>query len=137
MAKKTGNPVGRPPKYNNVEELEALIEEYYEWCEIHDKPLTFERLATFLDVDRRTIYSYSQKDEFLPTFKRVKERILSDIMEKGMANEINPTFGIFCLKNYGYSDKQEVVSTNTNVNKNVDMNNISTEDLKKLIADEN
>ena len=59
-------------------------------------------------------------------------------MEKGLSGSINPTFGIFCLKNYGYTDKQEIESTNTNVNtnKNIDLSAISTEELKKLIDDE-
>ena len=127
---------GRPRLFNTVEELEQKIEEFYDYCELKEVPLTFERLATFIGVDRKTIYNYSQKDEFFPSIKRVRDKIQADIMERGMSGAINPTFGIFCLKNYGYTDKQEIESTNTNVNKNIDMSQVSTEDLKKLIADE-
>lgn len=128
--------VGRPRLFNTVEELEQKIQEFYDYCELKEVPLTFERLATFIGVDRKTIYNYSQKDEFFPSIKRVRDKIQADIMERGMSGAINPTFGIFCLKNYGYTDKQEIESTNTNVNKNIDMSQVSTEDLKKLIADE-
>ena len=127
---------GRPRLFNTVEELEVKIQEFYDYCELKEVPLTFERLATFIGIDRRTIYNYEQKDEFFPTIKRVRDKIQADIMERGMSGAINPTFGIFCLKNYGYTDKQEITSTNTNVNKNIDMSAVSTEDLKKLIADE-
>ena len=127
---------GRPRLFNTVEELEQKIQEFYDYCELKEVPLTFERLATFIGVDRKTIYNYSQKDEFFPSIKRVRDKIQADIMERGMSGAINPTFGIFCLKNYGYTDKQEIESTNTNVNKNIDMSQVSTEDLKKLIADE-
>ena len=127
---------GRPRLFNTVEELEVKIQEFYDYCELKEVPLTFERLATFIGIDRRTIYNYEQKDEFFPTIKRVRDKIQADIMERGMSGAINPTFGIFCLKNYGYTDKQEITSTNTNVNKNIDMSQVSTEDLKKLIDNE-
>lgn len=127
---------GRPRLFNTVEELEQKIQEFYDYCELKEVPLTFERLAVFIGIDRKTIYNYEQRDEFFPALKKVRERIHADIMEKGMSGAINPTFGIFCLKNYGYTDKQEITSTNTNVNKNIDMSQVSTEDLKKLIADE-
>lgn len=139
MARKpTGRPDGRPLIFKSAEELDAKIEEFYEYCEERELPLTFERLSVFLNVDRKTIWNYEQKDEFFPCIKRVRERILADLMEKGLTGGINNTFGIFCLKNYGYTDKQEIESKNENINtnKNIDMNNISTEDLKKLIEEE-
>ena len=128
---------GRPRLFNTVEELEVKIQEFYDYCELKEVPLTFERLATFIGIDRKTIYNYEQKDEFFPTIKRVRDKIQADIMERGMSGAINPTFGIFCLKNYGYTDKQEISSTNVNVNNNVDMSHISTDELKKLIDNEN
>ena len=128
--------LGRPLKFNSVEELEKKIEEFYDYCEERELPLTFERLAVFLEVDRKTVYNYSEKEEFFPTFKRVRDRIQADLMEKGLCGSINPTFGIFCLKNYGYSDKQEIEATTVNTNKNIDLSNLSTEELKKLIDDE-
>ena len=109
------NKVGRPLLFKTVEELEEKIEAFYDYCEEKEVPLTFERIAVFLGVDRKTIFNYSEKDEFFPTFKRVRDRIQADIMEKGMSGAINPTFGIFCLKNYGYTDKQEIESTVRNI----------------------
>ena len=127
---------GRPRLFNTVEELEEKIQEFYDYCELKEVPLTFERLAVFIGIDRQTIYNYEKRDEYFDTIKRVRENIKADIMEKGMSGAINSTFGIFCLKNYGYTDKQEITSTNTNVNKNIDMSQVSTEDLKKLIDNE-
>lgn len=125
---------GKPRIFNTVEELEQKINEFYDYCESHEETLTFERLATFIGVDRKTIYNYRQRDEYLPTFKKVQERILADIMSKGLGNKINPTFGIFCLKNYGYTDKQEIESTNTN--KNISLEHLTTQEIKDLLKDE-
>lgn len=125
---------GRPKLFKSLEELEERIEEFYAYCEMNKKPLTFERLSTFLKVDRKTIYNYEQRDEFFPCIKAVRDRILADLMEKGMEGQINATFGIFCLKNYGYADKQEV--TSTNVNKNVSLEHLSKDELKELLKNE-
>ena len=127
---------GRPKAFNSVEELEKKIKEFYDYCELKEETLTFERLATFLNVDRKTIYNYEDKDEYFHTFKKVRERILADIMSKGLGNKINPTFGIFCLKNYGYTDKQEIESTNTNTNKNINVDHLSTDEIKELLKNE-
>lgn len=34
------NPVGRPPKFSNVLELQKLIDEYFAWCEPHPEIVT-------------------------------------------------------------------------------------------------
>ena len=128
---------GRPLLFKSAEELQERIDAFYEYCEERGEVLTFERLAVFLGCDRKTIYNYETKDEFFLTMKAVRERIIADLMTKGLCGDINTTFGIFCLKNYGYSDKQEVTSTNVNVNKDVNLSGISTEELKKLLKDEN
>lgn len=127
---------GRPLKFKNAEELESKINEFYDYCELNELPLTFERLAVFLEVDRKTIYNYEHHDMFFQAIKKVRDKILADIMDKGMTGKINPTFGIFCLKNYGYADKQEIESTNINLNNNIELSNLSTDELKKLIEDE-
>lgn len=127
---------GRPKAFNSVQELEQKIEEFYDYCEQKEETLTFERLATFVGVDRRTLYNYDKKDEYFLAFKKVRERILADIMSKGLSNKINTTFGIFCLKNYGYTDRQEIESNNINTNKNINLENLSTEEIKELLKNE-
>lgn len=129
-------PVGRPRKFNSPEELQEKINEFYDYCEARELPLSFERLSTFIGIDRKTIYNYEKKDEYFHSIKEVRERIMADLMEKGLNGSINSTFGIFCLKNYGYSDRQDIVASNTNVNKNIDVSNLTDEQLNKILESE-
>ena len=39
------NKVGRPLLFKTVEELEKRIEEYFEYCEINEKPMTMSGLG--------------------------------------------------------------------------------------------
>lgn len=103
---------GRPLKFKTAEDLQQKIDEFMDWCEHNERPPTIARLATFLDVDRHTIYNYEQKDDFFHTIKRAREKILAhleeELMIKGNSGQI------FLAKNYGYTDKQEVENTNYN-----------------------
>ncbi len=101
-------PGGRPMKFKNKEELQKRIEEYFEWAEKNKKPLTIERLAYFLDVDRDTILRYSKTDEFYGTIKRARTYILSDKVERLTGGVGSATGIIFDLKNNeGWKDKND------------------------------
>ena len=64
-------------------------------------------LALALGVDRKTLLTYSKKDEFLPTIKEAKERVHQDVETRLM--EKNATGAIFNLKNnFDWKDKSEV-----------------------------
>ena len=67
MARKNG----RPLLFETPEDLQVRIDEYYEDCKQRGAALTFAGLAAFLEVDRKTIYNYKQKDEFFPTIKKI------------------------------------------------------------------
>lgn len=137
--KKTGNPLGRPLAFSTTEELEDMIRRYYERCELKEKPLTLSGLAVFLGIDRKTLYNYSQKDDFFPTIKVAKDIIQADMEERALNGQSNATFSIFALKNnYGWQnvDKIESENVNTNINNNIDFSNMSTEQLKELINNE-
>lgn len=126
--------VGRPLAFKSVEELEEKIEKFYDWCEERERPLTLSRLAVFLDVDRRTLVNYAEKDQYFPTIKKVRERIQADMEERAMVGASNATFSIFSLKNnYGWKDKIE--TENVNTNKNIDVSNLSNEQLNKILGE--
>lgn len=116
---------GRPLKYKTVEELEKAIHAYFKKCDsrtkptlIKDKsgayfmdvpapiPYTVEGLAVALGVDRTTINNYQSRDEFFITIKEAKEKILANLVERGLDGDNVPAVTIFNLKNnYGYEDK--------------------------------
>ena len=103
------NKVGRPLLFKTVEELERRIEEYFEYCEINEKPMTMSGLAYYLEIDRQTLINYKNRDEYFGTLKRAKQRVLMDTEER-LQTAQQPTAGIiFSLKNnYNWTDKTEV-----------------------------
>lgn len=134
---KNFNKMGRPLKFQSVEELEEQIMKYYERCELKEKPLTMSGLACWLGIDRSTLVNYSYKDDFFHTINLARALVQADMEERALGGKSNATMSIFSLKNnFGWVDKQEVTATNNNTNKNIDMSSLSTEELKKLIEDE-
>ena len=107
---------GQPPRFKNKEELQECIDRYKEYLEDTKSPPTVAGLAYYTGIDRQTIYNYKEKDEFFGTIKGFMDYILFRWEEYGITNSSAGL--IFMMKNYGYTDKQEIESTNTNLNYN-------------------
>lgn len=102
------HPGGRPPKYKTKEELQKKIEEYFSQCDRDHDPYTVTGLAMALDVDRKTLLNYSDKEEFFHTIKRAKLKV-ENYLEKRLINDNSTSGIIFNLKNnYDWKDKQEI-----------------------------
>ncbi len=92
------NPGGRPPKYKNKEEIEGLIDKYFEDCEgtlltnpdtgepmidkwgnpiyTNRRPPTITGLALALGfATRKSLMDYQGKKEFMETILRAKSRV--------------------------------------------------------------
>lgn len=119
----------RPPKYNNPQEMQAKIDEYFALCEpkiltytdeetgeerpmldskgqpvYTRKPPTKSGLALYLGFcDRRSLYDYEKKKGFSYIIKRVKAQ-LSDHHETGLDKD-KCSGHIFWLKCDGWNDK--------------------------------
>ncbi|MFA6445726.1 MAG: terminase small subunit [Candidatus Paceibacterota bacterium] len=122
-------PVGRPLKFQSVEELEKKIDEYFEttgWKtkEVYDKkkqevvtvpyyePATITGMAVFLDTSRETISDYREKPEYADAIKKAKDKCEYSIEYGALTNNLNPAMAIFSAKNnYGWSDKTEIDHT--------------------------
>lgn len=101
-------------KYKTVEELQKGIDKYFQECDEKEKPYTISGLAFSLDIDRRTLTNYSNKESFFPLIKKAKQKVEQQLEENALMGKSNATFTIFNLKNnYGWQDKTEV-----QVNKN-------------------
>ncbi len=131
--------MGRPLIFKTKEELEAKVNEYFEYCEGYGKPLTMSGLAYFLNVDRQTIINYSNREDYFDTIKRARERVLMDTEER-LQTSGQPTTGIiFALKNnYDWKDKVETENTNinNNTNENIELSHLSIEEIKELLKNE-
>ena len=103
------NEGGRPLKFQSVSQLEEKIKDYFTWAEDRNTPLTIERLAVFLDTDRKTLLNYENKDEFFHTVKKAKQIIYASKAEMLNTKDGNTAGIIFDLVNNGdgYVNKQQ------------------------------
>jgi hypothetical protein len=99
--------VGRPLKWETVEELQLQVNKYFE--ETPEPRWTITGLALALDTDRHTLINYSEREEYFHTINKAKLMVENayeiDLREKGHAGNI------FALKNFGWKDKTEVDAT--------------------------
>ncbi len=113
------HPGGRPPKYDDPTSMQSKIDEYFANCPdkrtLYDKDgnayeinaPTISGLALFLGfVNRQSMYAYEQKIEFSDTIKIARAK-MERIYEQYLLNPY-PTGAIFALKNFGWTDKQEI-----------------------------
>jgi hypothetical protein len=102
-------PAGQPPKYKTAQELQDKFDNYVVECLELEKRPTISRAAYELGfASRQSLYDYESNPKFSYTIKRIKlfiESIYEENVEKGAGF-------IFALKNFGWTDKTEVESTN-------------------------
>lgn len=111
---------GRKPKYETAEQMQAVIDAYFNrgggaWIMQGDTELyapTVEGLAFELGMSRQALLDYQNKDLFLDTIKRAKQKIGIALEQRLYGNNVAGI--IFNLKNnFGWKDKteQEVFAT--------------------------
>ena len=107
MAKPTGNPNGRPLKYQSLEEMKPLGDAYF--LKTPEQEWTITGLALALDTTRELLMDYQNKDEFSDTIKKWKLQVHNsyekDLRAKGRSGDI------FALKNFGWRDQQAIDHT--------------------------
>jgi hypothetical protein len=140
--------VGRPPKYESADELQQAIQHYFDnpptktvivgkgenAHEVELPVLTISGLAYELGFEsRQSFYDYEQNKEFSYTIKRARLFIENDY-EKQL--QVGNTVGaIFALKNFGWTDKQELDHTTKGQSiTGFDYSKLSDATLKDLIA---
>ena len=116
---------GRPPKYKTPEEMQIDIDDYFrtdafiEQGETTIFAPTVTGLAYHLGMSRQALLGYEQKDEFLVTLKRAKDRIAIALEQKLYGQTV--TGVIFNLKNnFGWVDKTESKVTTKEVKQSDD-----------------
>ena len=105
--------VGRPPIFQKTEEMQPLIDAYFQECDEIAEPYTVPGLAYALGfADKQSLIYYSKKDEFCFTIKRAKFRIEAQRNKRLVEGKGNTAGMIFDLKNnFGWTDKQSIEHT--------------------------
>ena len=108
---------GRPPAFESAEELQVLVDSYFESLKIYNdagdhvesKPALITGIALHLGFcTRQSFYDYEKKPEFTYTIKVARLRVESSY--EGQLFGKSTAGAIFGLKNMGWSDKQEIES---------------------------
>lgn len=115
--------MARPRQYTSAEQMQAVIDSYFEECDEQDKPYSVSGLCYALDMDRLTLLRYCDRDEtetdseLSNTIKRAKARILAQQEERLLSGKGSTVGLIFSMKNnHGWKDTQDI---NANVNDTV------------------
>ena len=121
---KQKHPGGRPAKFDKPEEMQAVIDDYFESCfqiveikkgegenqiietkRIQIEPYTVAGLALALGMTTQALRDYEKKDEFLCLIKEAKQKV--EVFAESRLFGCNSTGAIFWLKNHaGYVDRQ-------------------------------
>jgi len=131
---------GRPMKYKDIDELDKLIDEYFDTCDKKDKPYTVSGLALFLDTDRQSLLNWQDEERYfkelseednkrlIDTIKKAKQRI-ENYAEEQLFRKTNVTGVIFNMKNnWNWTDKQEIVNIDNN---KADLSGLTTEEIRE------
>ena len=99
--------VGRPRKIKSVRQFEERAEDYFGECEAKEEPALLTGLILALGLcSREGLDEYGRRPEFTDSVKKAKLRIEMEY-EKALHGR-SPTGPIFALKNFGWTDKQDV-----------------------------
>ena len=100
--------VGRPRLIKSPQEFDERVDTYIDWCRAQDKPILLTGLILALGFNsKQAFYNYEDYPEFVDSVKRAK--LLIEMEYEQRLNTANSATGpIFALKNFGWTDKQEV-----------------------------
>ncbi len=97
--------LGRPRIYDSPEELQQIVDQYFEDTKQEDVTIT--GLALHLGFEsRQSFYDYEKNDAFSYIIKRARLRV--ELAYEWRLNSNSCTGAIFALKNMGWKDKTEV-----------------------------
>ena len=109
---KPKNPVGRPPVYTEPEEMQAVIDDYFETIKREGRVATVAGLAYHLGfASKQSLIDYETQmgGKFSFTVKRAKLIIENKYVETCASSKAPPVGNIFLLKaNFGYRDNLDV-----------------------------
>jgi len=103
--------MSKPFKYT-VGEVKKLFDDYFEQTD--EKEITVTGLALIFG-SKQLLQDYQNRPEYKDLVIEAKLKV-ENKYEKMLSSKTNPTGAIFALKNFGWTDRQEI---ETNVNHNI------------------
>lgn len=103
-----------PININNPHEVEQRIGEYFDFCEMNDKPPNMVGMANWLGVNRQTLQKWKDGDysEMTPIIQRAVAVIEESLIEQVQADPKVMVGGMFLLKSmFHYKEQQDIVIT--------------------------
>jgi hypothetical protein len=102
------HPGGRPLKFKTPQEIRDKAAAYFKACKRNKEPITITGLCIALGTYRDVIMQYEDErgPEFTNAVKDAKQ-VCQSYAESKLFGQ-NAAGPIFALKNYGWSDKQEI-----------------------------
>ena len=102
--------MARPRKIKSVKQFDELAESYFNECEAKGEPVRLTGLIMALGLAcRSSLDEYERREEFSYSVKRAKLRCEAEYEEALLGP--HPSGAIFALKNFGWSDRQDVEIT--------------------------
>ena len=99
--------MGKRKAFKTVEDLEKAIDNYKQYLQANDRPPTIAGLAYYTGIERQTIYNYEKDEAYFDTIKKLRDWVIMTYEEEAI---IKGNGGVvFMLKNYGYTDRQELL----------------------------
>lgn len=119
--------MARPRQYTDINQMQAVIDNYFTECDEHDKPYTISGLCYALGMERSTLLRYCERNDteidlgLCNTIKSAKARILAQQEERLITGKGSTVGLIFSMKNnQGWKDTQDI-SANINDTVTIDV----------------
>ena len=125
MTKPDSRPVGRPRIIESPEEFTKRADAYFADCKVEGKRPTVTGLAYNVGLaSRQSLCDYENKPEFIYTVKRAK--LFVEMGYEEALSQSNAAGPIFALKNFEWTDKQQLEHTHK-------LEGMSDEELKRRL----
>jgi len=119
IEKRKQNRDGRPDKWSSPEELQTLLQSYFDKCDEENEPYTITGLCLHLGTTREVLNNWGKDKnihpkppEMVAMIVEAKLRCEDWIVRKMLTGKANPIASIFNLKNnHGWKDKSELDTT--------------------------